>query len=58
MATNKAHTPNVRHYRQYFPPGVKRVLTSEGSAWIGEVDNSSVLKYPAAAGEDVERIVA
>ncbi|KAK3897954.1 kinase-like protein [Staphylotrichum tortipilum] len=37
---------------------VKRVLTSGGSAWIGEVDDSTVLKYPAAAGEDVERIEA
>ena len=37
---------------------MKRVLASGGSAWIREVDDSTVLKYPAAAGEDVERIMA
>ncbi|KAK3687207.1 kinase-like domain-containing protein [Podospora appendiculata] len=58
MTSEKEYTPQIRHYRPYFPPGVKRVIAHGGSAWIGEVDDSTVLKYPAAAGEDVERLVA
>ena len=33
-------------YSQYYPPGVKRVLASGTSSWIGEVDETTVLKYP------------
>ncbi|KAK3695882.1 kinase-like domain-containing protein [Podospora appendiculata] len=51
------HT-TVRHYYQYFPPGVKRVIKSGSSAWIGEVDDSTVLKYPLAAGEGLELLEA
>ncbi len=32
-------------YRHYHPPGVKRVIASGSSAFIGEVDESTVLKY-------------
>ncbi|GCB26214.1 fibroblast growth factor receptor 2 [Aspergillus awamori] len=40
--------PGVKEYREYCPPGVKHVIASGGSAWIGEVDESTVLKYPLA----------
>ncbi|KAK4125428.1 hypothetical protein N657DRAFT_568989, partial [Parathielavia appendiculata] len=37
------------------PLRVKRVIESGTSACIGEVDNSTVLKYPLTAGDDLER---
>ncbi|CAK44077.1 hypothetical protein CBS115989_3760 [Aspergillus niger] len=40
--------PGVKEYREYCPPGVKPVIASGGSAWIGEVDETTVLKYPIA----------
>ena len=43
-------------YRHYYPPGVKRFIASGSSAFIGEVDESTVLKYPLAAGGDVSRL--
>ncbi|KAK3305952.1 kinase-like domain-containing protein [Chaetomium strumarium] len=55
--TNDEHT-TVRHYYQYSPPGVKRVIKSGSSAWIGEVDDSAVLKYPLAASENLELLEA
>ena len=48
----------VRHRFQYFPPGVKRVIESGTSAWIGEVDDPTASKYPLTAGEDLERLEA
>lgn len=48
----------VHIYNQYYPPDVKRVIASGGSAWIGEVDDSTVLKYPLAPGLDLERLKA
>lgn len=38
-------------YRHYYPPGVKRVIASGSSAFIGEIDESTVIKYPLAPGD-------
>lgn len=46
----------IIEYHQYCPQGVRRVLASGTSAWIGEVDESTVLKYPLTAGGDRTRI--
>lgn len=35
-------------YNSYYPPGVKKILASGTSAFVGEVDESTVLKYPLA----------
>ncbi|KAI9703301.1 MAG: hypothetical protein M1836_007867 [Candelina mexicana] len=48
--------PNVTIYQYYCPPGVKRVLASGSSAFIGEVDDSTVLKYPLAPGGEMTRL--
>jgi len=46
----------IRVYHQYCPPGVQRVIASGTSAWIGEVDESTVLKYPLTPGGDRSRL--
>lgn len=46
----------VHIYYQYCPPGVRRVIASGTSAWIGEVDESTVLKYPLTLGGDMSRL--
>ncbi|KAF2254197.1 kinase-like protein [Trematosphaeria pertusa] len=46
----------VIEYRQYCPPGVRRVLAFGTSAFIGEVDGSTVLKYPLEPGGDMSRL--
>ena len=43
-------------YRHYCPPGVKRVLASGSSAFIGEVDSCTVFKYPLTPGGDMTRL--
>lgn len=43
-------------YHQYCPPDVQRVLASGTSAFIGEVDESTVLKYPLTPGGDMSRL--
>jgi len=43
-------------YHQYFPAGVKEVIASGTSAFIGEVDESTVLKYPLGPGGDMSRL--
>ncbi|OJI85081.1 hypothetical protein ASPTUDRAFT_28781 [Aspergillus tubingensis CBS 134.48] len=49
--------PEVKEYQEYCPPGVKRVIASGGSAWIGEVDETTVLKYPLAPDDtDISRL--
>lgn len=48
--------PTVTIYRHYCPPGVKDVIASGSSAFIGEVDDSTVLKYTLAPGGDMERL--
>jgi hypothetical protein len=47
---------DVAVYRHYYPPGVKRVIASGSSAFIGEVDESTVVKYPLASGGDMSRL--
>jgi len=43
-------------YRQSCPSGVKRVLATGGSAYIGEIDESTVVKYPLAPNRDMNRL--
>ncbi|OQE24993.1 hypothetical protein PENFLA_c009G06491 [Penicillium flavigenum] len=37
-------------YQVYCPPTVEQVITSGGSAFVGEVDETTVMKYPLAPG--------
>jgi len=53
---SKGNESDVTIYQRYCPPGVKRVLASGGSAFIGEVDDSTVLKYPLAPNEETTRL--
>lgn len=46
----------VTIYRQYCPPGVKRVIAAGSSAFIGEVDDYTVFKYPLAPNGDMSRL--
>jgi len=46
----------VVEYHYYCPPGVQRVLATGTSAFIGEVDDSTVLKYPLQPGGDMSRL--
>lgn len=46
----------VIEYHHYCPPGVRRVLASGSSAFIGEVDDSTILKYPLEPGGDMSRL--
>lgn len=46
----------VVEFRYYFPSGVQRVLAAGTSAFIGEVDDSTVLKYPLEPGGDRSRL--
>ncbi|KAL4877451.1 kinase-like domain-containing protein [Aspergillus karnatakaensis] len=46
----------VRIFQQYYPPGVKEVIATGSSAWIGKIDETTVLKYPLAPGEDMCRL--
>jgi serine/threonine protein kinase len=48
--------PSVTIYQHYCPQGVKRVLASGSSAFIGEVDDSTVFKYPLAPGGEMSRL--
>ena len=41
--------------KRYIPPAVKRVITIGGSSWIGEVDDTTVLKYPHDRGVETDR---
>ncbi|KAG4439228.1 hypothetical protein IFR05_005266 [Cadophora sp. M221] len=43
-------------YRHCCPQGVKRVIASGSSAFVGVVDDSTVLKYPFAPGGDLSRL--
>ncbi|KAH8708422.1 kinase-like domain-containing protein [Phaeosphaeriaceae sp. PMI808] len=36
---------------RYLPANVKRIIARSGDCWIGEVDNSTVLKYPQILGK-------
>ncbi|KAF1914400.1 kinase-like domain-containing protein [Ampelomyces quisqualis] len=46
----------VVEYHHYCPKGVRRVLASGSSAFIGEVDHSTILKYPLEPGGDLSRL--
>ncbi|EXK76768.1 serine/threonine protein kinase [Fusarium oxysporum f. sp. raphani 54005] len=46
----------VVEYKFYYPPGVRRVLACGTSAFIGEVDESTILKYPMEPGGDMTRL--
>ncbi|KAJ0166648.1 Serine/threonine-protein kinase SIK1 [Colletotrichum tanaceti] len=43
-------------YRFYCPPGVQAVLACGSSAFIGAVDDSTILKYPLQPGGDLTRL--
>lgn len=58
MIDDNGEIVHVHHYYQYCPPGVKHVLSSGTSAWIGEVDDSTVFKYPKDPEQEAERISA
>ena len=47
---------DIAVYRHYYPPGVKRVIASGSSAFIGEVDESTVIKYPLTPSGDMSRL--
>ncbi|KAF6824707.1 hypothetical protein CMUS01_10119 [Colletotrichum musicola] len=38
---------------RYCPPGVKNIIAAGGSAFIGEVDDCTVLKYALRAGDEL-----
>ena len=42
--------------KRYIPRTVKRVITIGSSCWIGEVDYSTVLKYPHERGVETDRL--
>jgi serine/threonine protein kinase len=44
------------HYYEYHPPGVTEVLASGTSAWVGLVDETTVLKFPLAPDGDRSRL--
>lgn len=46
----------IVEYHHYFPPGVRRILASGSSAFIGLVDDSTVLKYTLEPGGDRTRL--
>ncbi|KAH8903008.1 hypothetical protein BR93DRAFT_202889 [Coniochaeta sp. PMI_546] len=48
-----SHLTYVRLTR-YFPPGVKGIIATGGSCWIGEVDDSTVLNYPHEREDEAE----
>ncbi len=41
--------------KRYIPPTVKRGITIGSSCWIGEVDDSTVLKYPYERDVELNR---
>ena len=45
--------PIITTYQHYCPPGVKRVLALGTSAFIREVDESTVFKYPLTPRGDM-----
>ncbi|RMD40005.1 hypothetical protein DV735_g5126, partial [Chaetothyriales sp. CBS 134920] len=49
-------TREVVEYKFYCPPKVRRVLACGTSAFIGEVDDSTILKYPLEPGGDMTRL--
>jgi serine/threonine protein kinase len=43
-------------YYHYCPEGVQRVLASGASSFVGEIDDSTILKYPLEPGGDMSRL--
>ncbi|KAM3426053.1 hypothetical protein MY4824_010113 [Beauveria thailandica] len=59
VSTNMSSTRpelEVVEYHHYFPHGVYRILASGTSAFIGQVDDSTVLKYPLERFGDASRL--
>lgn len=50
--------PEIVVYRYYYPPPVKEILASGSYAFIGLVDETTVLKYPLDKNDDMERLKA
>ncbi|KAK0786131.1 hypothetical protein LTR57_017434 [Friedmanniomyces endolithicus] len=48
--------PDVIYYTHYCPPGVLRVLANGTATFVGEVDDFTVLKYPAEPGGDLHSL--
>ena len=49
--------PNVHYYYRYCPigpPGVKDIIAGGTCAWIGDVDESTVLKFPLSPDPEWE----
>ncbi|EFQ32482.1 hypothetical protein CGRA01v4_05914 [Colletotrichum graminicola] len=46
----------IVEYHFYCPPGVQCILACGSSAFIGEVDDSTILKYPLEPGGDLTRL--
>lgn len=46
----------VVEYHYYCPPGVQKVLACGSSAFIGEVNDSTILKYPLEPAGDMTRL--
>ena len=44
---------DIAVYRHYYLLGVKQVIDSGSSAFIGEVNKSTVVKYPLALSGDI-----
>jgi hypothetical protein len=53
---SNSSSPSVTYYQQYCPPGVKKVLATGSSAYIGDIDDSTVLKYPLSPGGEMSRL--
>lgn len=49
-----SHISYVELHR-YLPQGVKRIIAHGGGCWIGEVDETTVLKYPHTR-EEMNRV--
>ncbi|KAK0886864.1 hypothetical protein LTR02_017749 [Friedmanniomyces endolithicus] len=48
--------PDVIYYTHYCPPGVHRVIANGTATFVGEVDDTTVLKYPAEPGGDLHSL--
>ncbi|RDA90459.1 hypothetical protein CP533_3935 [Ophiocordyceps camponoti-saundersi (nom. inval.)] len=51
MSSNPSE-PFVTYVHDYFPPGVSRIIAWGINGFIGQVDNSTVLKYNLIEGDD------
>ncbi|KAK3113619.1 hypothetical protein LTR53_008919 [Teratosphaeriaceae sp. CCFEE 6253] len=45
--------PEIVTYCQYCPPGVRDIIANGTNTFVGEVDDFTVLKYPAQPGGDL-----